>query len=298
MVAGFKSERWPTSNRNPRPASIGIHKHRNEYQYFENTESDAEVLYHTLNEAEEVISFNGENFDFLVLEKHFGSRFSRLLFKFRHIDMMIIARTETEAGFNFSLHKLALLNLGVGKMTKSRDMAALTLDDLKIACRSDVEQTYRLWQLWRDRKIKYPAVPTRQNIGEDEFADPGPGSQLTLPKVCPGCGTVRSFIVVDPNIDDLTDGQQADYFAGWRRDLMCRFCQMLVIDGEPVGRLTEIVKDLGLDKTPPPDTQVIVFPTLQKAMNVASAEHRYKKRTQSKIKPLVTKSPARPKRPK
>jgi hypothetical protein len=24
MVAGFKSERWPTSNRNPRPASVGI----------------------------------------------------------------------------------------------------------------------------------------------------------------------------------------------------------------------------------------------------------------------------------
>jgi hypothetical protein len=24
-VAGFKSERWPASSRNPRPASIGIH---------------------------------------------------------------------------------------------------------------------------------------------------------------------------------------------------------------------------------------------------------------------------------
>ena len=24
-MAGFKSERWPTSNRNPRPASVGIH---------------------------------------------------------------------------------------------------------------------------------------------------------------------------------------------------------------------------------------------------------------------------------
>ena len=24
MVADFKSERWPTSNRNPRPASVGI----------------------------------------------------------------------------------------------------------------------------------------------------------------------------------------------------------------------------------------------------------------------------------
>ena len=24
-VGGFMSERWPTSNRNPRPASVGIH---------------------------------------------------------------------------------------------------------------------------------------------------------------------------------------------------------------------------------------------------------------------------------
>jgi hypothetical protein len=33
-VAGFISERWPTSNRNPRPACVGIRSRGERLQYF------------------------------------------------------------------------------------------------------------------------------------------------------------------------------------------------------------------------------------------------------------------------
>ena len=74
--------------------------------------------------------------------------------KAKHIDLCALIHEKERR--RVSLHQLAELNLGEPKHTQGRSMANLDIEALKIACRSDVWQTYRLWQMWRKGDLKIP----------------------------------------------------------------------------------------------------------------------------------------------
>jgi len=240
------------------------------YRFYEPDQKSMASFAQALIGADEVITFNGEGYDFLVLEKHYAEIFKKILPKLKSIDMMLLAQRDMGVEFPCKLDKLARLNFGEGKMVDGRKMSALNLDELKIACKSDVQQTYGLWQLRRNGKIIYPAFPTFKNIGYDEDgAENWPGSQLDLPSICPGCEVPGTLVSVNPDYDEMTEGQAADYEAGWRHDLMCRNCQMIIIDGDPIGRLPELLQELGI-KEGSDLSNTILSPVLEKSLTIAN----------------------------
>ncbi len=127
----------------------------------------------------------------------------------------------TKAGFRVSLNEAAQINLGERKHTAGRAMAALSLDKLKEACRSDVSQTYRLWQAYVDGTLR---LPTRKFTGPrlelDNF-DPFPG--MHMPKICPTCQDVGCPRLVKAD-EEMTEGQEAEYFAGTWGYATCLTC--------------------------------------------------------------------------
>jgi len=96
------------------------------------------ALIRLLQSADERVSFNGKHFDVLVLRRHYGLN-GRVPSKGKHLDLHEVMTAK--AGFRVSLDAAAMLNLGERKHTDGRDMDALNLDALKVACRSDVCQT-------------------------------------------------------------------------------------------------------------------------------------------------------------
>lgn len=123
------------------------------YDYF--LPENAGALIARLAAAEQSISYNGKGFDLLVLQRHYGlSQADCDRINERHVDLFEVAKSAT-GGF-ISLHRLAQLNLGETKQVQGQDMADLSIDALKEACRSDVSQTYRLWQLHQRGELKFP----------------------------------------------------------------------------------------------------------------------------------------------
>jgi len=123
------------------------------YDYF--LPENAADLIARLVAAEESISYNGKGFDLLVLQRHYGlSQADCDTINARHVDLFEVAKRAT--GAFISLHRLAQLNLQETKQVQGQNMADLPLDALKAACRSDVSQTYRLWQLHQRGALKFP----------------------------------------------------------------------------------------------------------------------------------------------
>lgn len=199
-----------------------------DYKYY--TENNVKDLIAALRSADEIVTYNGENFDFLVLKKHYGLKGLSSIIK-KHTDMFNIM--VDGSGYWASLNDAALCNLGEHKHTKGRDMGALDLNELEEACKSDVSQTYRLWQKYMDGTLEYPQQRYRKRRSSDEreYALDGPGSQLVLPPVCPCCGDVGSLVIEDyepEDIEDMTDGQLADYMAGWDAIVVCESCGSII----------------------------------------------------------------------
>lgn len=188
------------------------------WEYF--LPSEATKLIALLQKADEIITFNGMAFDELVLRKHY-----RLAGEFpakgKHIDLFaIIAKKEDRW---VSLHRLALLNLNEKKHTKGRDMASLDIEALKEACRSDVWQTYRLWELWRKGKLQIPEQTVRvRREPEDDFIV-GPGHHM--PELCRRCHAVGTLILIEYDTDEMSEGQLADYMAGVSGTAICEACE-------------------------------------------------------------------------
>lgn len=192
-----------------------------EYRFY--APGEAGELIRLLETAGEVVSFNGERFDLLVLRRHHGLTDPVPKEGGDHVDLCKLL--SERAGFNVGLNMLAKMNLGEGKHTKGREMEALDLEGLKEACRSDVEQTYRLWRLWRDGKIRLPAGSgsRRGRPDPDEYLGPGPGEHMPL--ACPNCGAVGALeFLEDPDADEMSDGQLADYEAGLWGSAACLRC--------------------------------------------------------------------------
>jgi RNase_H superfamily len=179
--------------------------------------SEADALIALLVAADELITFNGKMFDELVLRRHHGLVGS-LPGRGKHIDLFeAISDKENR---RVGLHRLAQLNLGESKHTEGRSIAKLDLDGLKAACRSDVSQTYRLWELWRDGSLRIPEQRTRAE--PDDPFDAGPGHHM--PQICPGCHSVATLIFIPYDFDEMSEGQQADYMAGVSGTAYCEAC--------------------------------------------------------------------------
>ena len=127
------------------------------------------------------------------------------------------------AGFRVSLHKAVQVNFEERKHTTGRAMSELSLEQLKEACRSDVSQTYRLWQAYVGKSLRMPTKGAgSRDVGHEDEGDIGPGGHM--PSVCPNCHDVGSLIFVDADTDDMTEGQFADYVAGAWGFFVCETC--------------------------------------------------------------------------
>ncbi|MDD2774914.1 MAG: hypothetical protein PHU06_03065 [Gallionella sp.] len=189
---------------------------KDEYKYYTPDNSDA--LIKELLSADEVISFNGKGFDLLVLKKHHGLN-GRVPKKGEHIDIHFIMTDA--AGFRVSLDKAVNLNFGERKHTNGREMEALALDDLKIACQSDVSQTYRLWLAHMNEKLVIPQRTGREWSGS-ENRDVAPGHHM--PNECPHCHDVGSLKFIEWDTEEMTEGQFADYISGLYGSAACQTC--------------------------------------------------------------------------
>ena len=193
-------------------------EHEKRYRFFVSKQSDQ--LLELLQGADEVVSFNGKAFDLLVLRKHYGLK-GKVPMKGRHVDIHMILTAR--AGFRVSLHVAAQMNLGEGKHTKGREMTNLDPAALRIACKSDVRQTYRLWKPHEDGTLQAPYKKRRTERDGGEWLG-GPGS--FMPDLCPNCHDVGSLRFLDwDDDDDLTDGQQAEYLAGTQGSAVCESCK-------------------------------------------------------------------------
>jgi hypothetical protein len=180
--------------------------------------SEAAGLIALASNADELITFNGLAFDELVLRRHHGL-LGRFPIKGKHADLCEEIRVRH--GLAVSLDRLARLNLGEKKHTAGRSMSDLDIDALKLACRSDVWQTYRLWELWRSDKLQIPPPATPRERGADIDIS-GPGHHM--PTLCPHCHSANSLEFIDDDPDEMSEGQLADYMAGTFGAAGCHAC--------------------------------------------------------------------------
>jgi hypothetical protein len=182
--------------------------------------SEATQLVSLLRGANEIVTFNGKAFDELILRKHHGLT-GKFPAKGKHVDLCAIIFEKN--GHGVSLHRLAQLNLGEGKHTKGRSIVNLDIEQLKEACRSDVWQTFRLWQLWRKGQLQIPAPsPGVRRELEDDF-DVGPGHHM--PELCPRCHAVHTLLLIEYDTDEMSEGQLTDYLAGVSGTAFCDACE-------------------------------------------------------------------------
>ncbi len=188
-----------------------------EYLFYE--PSDYRKLIGTLNTADEVISFNGTCFDELVLRKHYGLR-GNFPANGKHIDLCeLIYR---ECGYRVSLDALTQANLKERKHKSGRAMSDLDLAALKVACNSDVSQTYRLWKMWVAGDLVIPNPRYSGAVGSDSYSI-GPGEHM--PTICRYCHSAYSLEMIDESICEMTDGEASDFLAGTWGNVYCRVCQ-------------------------------------------------------------------------
>jgi hypothetical protein len=192
----------------------------NTYEFF--AQDEASQLITLIQNADEVITFNGKGFDILVLRKHYGLK-GKVPQRGKHVDLHEVLTAK--AGFRVSLDKASRLNLKEPKHTSGREMSNLDLEALKEACRSDVSQTYRLWLAHANGELRAPEYAPRQ-FGLSELIG-GPGHHM--PSLCPICHDVGSIEFVESETEEMTDGQFAEYIAGTQGFAVCASCNSLVV---------------------------------------------------------------------
>lgn len=183
------------------------------YRYFGPRQSSA--LVRLLQSADEIVSFNGKHFDVLVLRRHCGLK-GRLPIKGRHIDLCEIMTGL--AGFRIKLDLAVSLNLDERKHTDGRKMDALNPEDLELACRSDVCQTYRLYQRYLNGTL---LIPERRSGWQSRDRE---RSYSSAPVECPSCHARNCLEETEWETDNMTEGQLAEYLAGNYGTAECRLC--------------------------------------------------------------------------
>lgn len=197
----------------PRVACVYIDE-RNEYMNF--FPDEFSELLKLLKKADKVITYNGKHFDFKVILKHVGkTQKSFIVAKEKHVDLLDILHGEH--GYRVSLNDLAYVNLNEKKHTDGRKMESLSVDELIVACQSDVSQTFRLYNLHETGELKYPPRRTRQRRENPSDYD-GSGELMYVHYTKE---EIDKYTAADPNweidlMEDMTEGQWADWMAGWR----------------------------------------------------------------------------------
>lgn len=166
------------------------------YTFYE--PEDASALIDHLKSADRLVSFNGKNFDLLVLSRHYGlSDADRKRLNSKHCDLLEII--ENEIGFRVSLNNLARRNLGESKVVGGRAAASLNIATLTQACRSDILQIYRLYLKLLNCSLDLP----RNMKQHDDIFEDLPLIHHHLPP-----GSYMMFA-----INEMTEGQMAEYLA-------------------------------------------------------------------------------------
>jgi hypothetical protein len=179
---------------------------------------EARSLIRVLQSADELVSFNGKNFDLPVLRRH-GGLLGRTPRKGRHIDLCEIMTRR--AGFRVSLDAAARANFGEKKHTAGRKMEMLNPKELQQACRSDVSQTYRLFQQYTVGNLAIPGKSGSRNPEEKSYS--------SLPNECSSCGAHDCLEEIgDWDTEVMTEGQLAGYFSGDYGTALCRKCGVVI----------------------------------------------------------------------
>lgn len=174
-----------------------------------------------LASASEVITFNGEGFDFLVLQKHLGIT-RRALTKAKSVDLHSIA--SARAGFKVSLDLLARLNLNKEKILRGDDYRSASIRKLRTACKLDVTLTYRLYQREIKGLLKVPQKHFAKKI-------------RSIPTRCPECEKEVALKLIDADLDEMTEGQAIEYNSGLWGYAYCPKCRNTVFWESNKGRL-------------------------------------------------------------
>lgn len=129
---------------------------------------DFQLLYAKLIRRK-LLSFNGNAFDVNVILKHLNKNKDDSLSKKRnHYDLLALIKKET--GKRYRLDDLVRANLGEKKHTNGRDMKDMDIVKLTEACRSDVDQTYRLMDVFLSGEMvyRYYRIPKDNSMNHDE----------------------------------------------------------------------------------------------------------------------------------
>lgn len=146
-----------------------------------------------LESADTVVTFNGDRFDFLVLERWCGWR-RPPGFDDRSVDLCrvvadhpfaLIGKPRVRGG---TLDRVGKLNLGVARVDSGT---------IKERCRAHVRLTHRLYQKWRAGRLIFPVRP-----------------EANLLQRCPECGKVAELVPFQPDYEGMTEGQVFDYEMG------------------------------------------------------------------------------------
>jgi predicted nucleic-acid-binding Zn-ribbon protein len=198
----------------------------NEYSFY--TEKNIKDFLDRLKEAEKIVGYNIIAFDYLVLEKYGLAKSSIPADK--TIDIFDIIRRDT--GEWLRLDTLSKVNLGRGKLVKGKDMVNADPVTLYEGCKEDVSITKELFELFLKGKLKYKHLKGRRpqiNFVDDDYIEIGDGAGYVPPEIkCPKCGS-RNFEKFDElsdgqGIDEMTEGQFAEYIAGTWGTLECLDC--------------------------------------------------------------------------
>ena len=174
---------------------------RKDYTFYE--PKQAKKLIEDLLGADEIISFNGKNFDLLVLQRHHRlSKRAVIQLNKKHIDLC--EEVECKVGYRLSLDKLSRMNLGEKKHTQGREMFSMNMEELRAACRSDVSQTHRLLVRHEEGTLCYP---------ERQFRS-GEGSKSDRPLIHSHLPDPFPYEYLDLDCEDLSEGELAEYLAG------------------------------------------------------------------------------------
>lgn len=177
------------------------------------------ALLRLLRKANEVITFNGEGFDFYVLAKVLSISVDQLRIK-QSTDLFRVIKDSTSLWA--SLNNLALVNLGKGKHTAGNAIPNLDPAAIRAACKSDVAQTYRLYRRYVSGTLQVPLISlSKKHYREMPFGG-----------VCPVCRDAASIVEMPTDTSQMTEGQALPYLYGEFGTSRCTTCNTFFMRGD------------------------------------------------------------------
>lgn len=173
--------------------------------------SQFRTLLRILRASDEVITFNGESFDFYVIANVLKLKIDQLRIK-KSTDLFRVIRDACKV--STSLKNLALVNFGENKHTAGDIIPNLEMAEIKKACRSDVRQLRALHRLYRTGKLKAPIISLTSRHHR----------QMFLHGTCPICKDAASIVEIPSNTSDMTEGQEMDFIANRLGTFRCTTC--------------------------------------------------------------------------